>query len=190
MKRSIDAVHQQLDVQKAVIQSVAASPAESMRSERVCCGDAKIEKPSSSLRNEEAISGSSQSACVAEDDPGERLLRLCATGSIDALRSLDSAAFGAAWTAQTKQGASALHLACFGGHLDVAVWLHDTCGLGLELRDVCGGRPMHVASFAGQTAVVKWLLSRGALIDSEDDRRARPLHHAYVPLWSPWSELT
>lgn len=184
MKRSLHA-KQQLDVPKEEIQSIAASPAESMSSERVCCGDEKNEKTSRSIRNEKAIRDSSQLARVAEENPGERLLRVCATGSIDAVRSLDSAAFGAAWTARTKQGASALHLACFGGHLEVAVWLHDACGLGLELRDKCGGRPMHVASFAGQTAIVKWLISRGALIDSEDDSRARPLHHAYVPGWSP-----
>jgi hypothetical protein len=71
----------------------------------------------------------------------------------------------------------ALQLACLGGHLDVAQWLH-SLGAPLNAIQSPGWTPFHQACFNGHLAVAHWLHSVGAPINSTDSSRngEAPLH--------------
>jgi hypothetical protein len=73
-----------------------------------------------------------------------------------------------------------LHYAAAQGGVNCARLLLDEFGFEIDLEDSRGGmRPVSVAADAGNTPVVKYLVQRGAMLDTDDQQR-NPLFAAIV----------
>ena len=78
-------------------------------------------------------------------------------------------------------GATPLHMACLGGHLDIAAWCADQ-GLEVTTADAQGALPLHTACFNGHLDVARWLTtkaktSRKEALNQPDLQGGTPLHH-------------
>lgn len=71
-------------------------------------------------------------------------------------------------------GKNSMMLACFGGHLRVAVQLHEH-GASLDARDNGGSCCLHWAVDGGKPSCIQWLLDNGIEVDVEDDSGCSPL---------------
>jgi ankyrin repeat protein len=82
--------------------------------------------------------------------------------------------------ARDKEGATPLHWACQGGHVEVAKLLLDrpTKRADIEAQTDKGMRPLGFACLNGHTAVAELLLSRGAAIEAKCELGRTALHDA------------
>ena len=109
------------------------------------------------------------------------LLQACLEGNEDALAH--AVRHGALATrARDAMGATPLHMACLGGHLDIAAWCADQ-GLEVTTADAQGALPLHTACFNGHLDVARWLTtkaktSRKEALNQPDLQGGTPLHHA------------
>ena len=109
------------------------------------------------------------------------LLQACLEGNEDALAH--AVRHGALATrARDAMGATPLHMACLGGHLDIAAWCADQ-GLDVTTADAQGALPLHTACFNGHLDVARWLAtkaktSRKEALNQPDLQGGTPLHHA------------
>ena len=109
------------------------------------------------------------------------LLQACLEGNEDALAH--AVRHGALATrARDAMGATPLHMACLGGHLDIAAWCADQ-GLDVTTADAQGALPLHTACFNGHLDVARWLttkakISRKEALNQPDLQGGTPLHHA------------
>ena len=109
------------------------------------------------------------------------LLQACLEGNEDALAH--AVRHGALATrARDAMGATPLHMACLGGHLDIAAWCADQ-GLDVTTADAQGALPLHTACFNGHLDVARWLTtkaktSRKEALNQPDLQGGTPLHHA------------
>lgn len=71
-------------------------------------------------------------------------------------------------------GKNSMMLACFGGHLKVAIQLHEHGAL-LDTRDKGGSGCLHWAVDGGKPDCIQWLLDNGIQVDIEDDFGCSPL---------------
>ncbi|KAJ7385513.1 Fibronectin type 3 and ankyrin repeat domains protein 1 [Desmophyllum pertusum] len=71
-------------------------------------------------------------------------------------------------------GKNSMMLACFGGHLKVALQLYDQ-GACTDTRDNGGSCCLHWAVDGGKTGCIQWLLDNGINVDVEDDSGCSPL---------------
>ncbi|KAJ3116385.1 hypothetical protein HDU96_009743 [Phlyctochytrium bullatum] len=71
----------------------------------------------------------------------------------------------------------ALHLAAYGGSLEVARALLD-CGAAVDSRDRIGNTALHLAAARGYLALAKLLVKKGAQINARTDEGWTPLHDA------------
>ena len=86
------------------------------------------------------------------------LLQACLEGNEDALAH--AVRHGALATrARDAMGATPLHMACLGGHLDIAAWCADQ-GLDVTTADAQGALPLHTACFNGHLDVARWLTTK------------------------------
>lgn len=83
---------------------------------------------------------------------------------------------------------TALHLACYEGHLDVVKLLmkHNVDITQLAQNDLS---PLHLAAFNGHTKVVELLLENDAKIDAQDREGKTPLLHACTGSFAKTVEL-
>ena len=109
------------------------------------------------------------------------LLQACLEGNEDALAH--AVRHGALATrARDAMGATPLHMACLGGHLDIAAWCADQ-GLDVATADAQGALPLHTACFNGHLDVARWLTtkaktSKKEALNVQDLQGGTPLHHA------------
>ncbi|XP_004605512.2 ankyrin repeat domain-containing protein 16 [Sorex araneus] len=89
-----------------------------------------------------------------------RLCRLVQQGRLDALRE----ALGGA--AMAPAAPLLLHCAARHGRLHVLAFLAEAAGLDIEAADRDSKRPLHEAAAAGHRDCVRYLLTRGAAVDS------------------------
>jgi len=96
-----------------------------------------------------------------------------------------------------------LDRACGMGHVNVAAWLHDECGVPLDVMSIeTGERPVHAACFGGHVLMVQWLHERGAHLHVRNKNGQTPLDKAKkfrreaVVRWmeanapgSPWARM-
>lgn len=75
-------------------------------------------------------------------------------------------------------GRTALHWASAEGHVSLVQLLVEAAGALVNVSDVDGASPLHAAVALGHAHVVKYLLSRGAFLCSEDEVGDTPLHWA------------
>ena len=106
------------------------------------------------------------------------LLQACLEGNEDALAH----AVRLATRARDAMGATPLHMACLGGHLDIAAWCADQ-GLDVTTADAQGALPLHTACFNGHLDVARWLAtkaktSRKEALNQPGLQGGTPLHHA------------
>ena len=71
-------------------------------------------------------------------------------------------------TAADENGATPLHLAAAGGHLELARWLLES-GAPPDATDSGGNTPLQGATLAGHLEVARLLLDKGAALELEDD---------------------
>lgn len=71
-------------------------------------------------------------------------------------------------TAVDENGATPLHLAAAGGHLELVRWLLES-GAPPDATDGGGNTPLQGATLAGRLEVARLLLDRGAALELEDD---------------------
>jgi ankyrin repeat protein len=99
----------------------------------------------------------------------------CINGSVDALKALEASGLdlGAALDRQTRKGDTALHLACFHGHLAAAQWL---LGRGADPAALNTSRhsPLKVAILAGRLEVANWLDDGSEIIPVESTHGPPP----------------
>ena len=92
------------------------------------------------------------------------LMRAARGGDVVRVRQLVQ--LGAPLDLVDREGLSALHRACYEGHVAVAKVLLDGkfegCGAAIDLQDERGWTPLMWASSWGQESVVRLLLARGA----------------------------
>ncbi|KAL9982254.1 hypothetical protein ACROYT_G004279 [Oculina patagonica] len=71
-------------------------------------------------------------------------------------------------------GKNSMMLACFAGHLKVALQLFEQ-GASVDTRDNGGSYCIHWAVDGGKTGCIQWLLDNGVHVDVEDDSGCSPL---------------
>ncbi|CAH3187331.1 unnamed protein product, partial [Porites lobata] len=71
-------------------------------------------------------------------------------------------------------GKNSMMLACFGGHLKVALQLYDQ-GASLDTRDNGGSCCLHWAVDGGKPGCIQWLLDKGIEVEVEDECGCSPL---------------
>ncbi|KAK7248199.1 hypothetical protein SO694_00081140 [Aureococcus anophagefferens] len=106
------------------------------------------------------------------------LLQACLEGSVEALSH--AVQHGAVATrARDPMGATCLHMAAMGGHLDVAAWCVEQ-GVSPKAGDAQGVLPLHACCFNGHLAVAGWLVDgplgepgAGGAKEAKEARRAR-----------------
>lgn len=76
--------------------------------------------------------------------------------------------------ARDSDGATALHLAAGGGHLDVIYCLVDGRA-NVRAKDKAGAIPLHLAASKGYQMVVEYLVNKGADIKARNARREPPV---------------
>ena len=74
-------------------------------------------------------------------------------------------------------GATALHMAAFGGHLAVVRYLLGQ-GAYVLARANTGATALHMAAFGGHLAVVEFLVGSGSSVDARDNNGVTALHYA------------
>ena len=74
-------------------------------------------------------------------------------------------------------GTTPLHVAAFGGHIDVARTLF-AVGAGAAVADASGLTPLHVAVKGEHLEFSRWLVEVGAPLESVDSSGRTPLHTA------------
>ena len=78
-----------------------------------------------------------------------------------------------------KMNVHPLDRACGMGHVHVATWLHDECGVPLNVMSVeTGERPAHAACFGGHVLMVQWLHERGANLNVRNKKGQTPFDQA------------
>lgn len=80
-----------------------------------------------------------------------------------------------------RHGQSVLHYAINSGNIEMVEFLINTFNkdLHVNLSDGCGFTPLHMASANGDLEMVRWLLRKGASVNSLGGRlRQTPLHVA------------
>ena len=76
-----------------------------------------------------------------------------------------------------EEGATALHQAAWGGHVEVVEFLINK-GADIEAQDPWGTTVLHWAAWRGHVEVMKLLLDSGANPDTQDSAGGSPLHFA------------
>lgn len=79
-------------------------------------------------------------------------------------------------SAQTRNGATPLYLACQEGHLEIVQYLVKDCGAEPHVRTSDGMTPLHAAAQMGHNSVIVWLVS------SPSARPLRPAAQGRCPL--------
>ncbi len=120
--------------------------------------------------------GPKQSARAARTADDFRFLHACRKGELILAKKLQSDN-GVRTDVEDKDGAQAIHWACFGGQLLVLEWLHDS-GVPLDVQTSHGAQPIHWACYAGQLACAQWLIEQGIALDVEDAYGQQPVHWA------------
>jgi ankyrin repeat protein len=87
-----------------------------------------------------------------------------AQGDLDRVKSLLSEDPSLA-TSLSERGGTALHLACYGGHVEITALLLDA-GADIEARDGRGFTPLLWATYGGHASTVELLVGRGADINA------------------------
>ncbi|KAJ6666205.1 hypothetical protein lerEdw1_001110 [Lerista edwardsae] len=97
---------------------------------------------------------------------------------------------GSSVSAQTKNGATPLYLACQEGHLEIIQYLVKDCGADPHVRANDGMTPLHAAAQMGHNTVIVWLMSFTDIsLSEQDDDGATAMHfaasrgHAKVLSW-------
>lgn len=104
------------------------------------------------------MAGNSAVCTKSEYHPGHaKNLGLC-------LNTL-SIVFFSSVSAQTKNGATPLYLACQEGHLEIIQYLVKDCGADPHIRANDGMTPLHAAAQMGHNTVIVWLVSTGNVCD-------------------------
>ncbi|KAL8198629.1 UNVERIFIED_CONTAM: hypothetical protein K2H54_018997 [Gekko kuhli] len=93
-------------------------------------------------------------------------------------------------SAQTKNGATPLYLACQEGHLEIIQYLVKDCGADPHIHANDGMTPLHAAAQMGHNTVIVWLMSFTDIsLSEQDDDGATAMHfaasrgHAKVLSW-------
>lgn len=77
----------------------------------------------------------------------------------------------------TKNGRSALHVACLHSNLDIAQFLVDN-SLNVNATDSCGNTPLHDATLAASLPILRYLTSKNANIRAKNKEGFTILHLA------------
>lgn len=112
------------------------------------------------------------------DAPPLDIFEAAALGKVDRVAELlRDEPYGA--FAQSAEGFTPLHLACFYGQQKVAVYLLDHgASPSVPAGDESGVTPLHESASTGQQEIVSMLLARGAEIDATDSEGSTALHMA------------
>ena len=105
---------------------------------------------------------------MTSDVSGEnKIVRACKDGQVDLLRQLIEA--GENMNQTDRSGYTGLHWAAFNGHQNcVTLLLHNDViqRLDINAKDSKGGTPIMKAAVKGNSAIVKMLIDKGALVSN------------------------
>ncbi|KAI3848017.1 hypothetical protein MKX03_001129, partial [Papaver bracteatum] len=80
-------------------------------------------------------------------------------------------------TQNDELGRRAIHMAAFGGRVNILKYLIEEIKVNIDVKAACGETPLGYASVAGHLAVVQYLLEMGANPEIlDDDSNKGPLH--------------
>lgn len=104
------------------------------------------------------------------------LHQAAADGDTHRIRALKKA--GVNLSAKNEHGETALHVACWNGHLTAAHQLAVSGVVNLNEAGYESRTPLHCAATRGWLKIVEMLLAKDAYVMVQDDRGLTPLHHA------------
>jgi hypothetical protein len=85
---------------------------------------------------------------------------------------------GADKDAKNAEGATPLHQAALGGHVEAITYLVVQLGVDKEAKTAGGTTPLHQAVHNGHVEAIKVLVELGVDMEAKDDRAGTPLHFA------------
>ena len=85
---------------------------------------------------------------------------------------------GASVEAINSRRETALYIASFRGNLDIVRYLVEECGAEINSQDVDGDTPLTVACYEEKSAVIEYLVEKGAWVNRQGIRGDTPIHIA------------